>query len=61
MHAAQELGTLLAEQKIQLIYGGANRGLMGILADACLKAGGSVTGVMPKALVEKEVAHRGLT
>ena len=59
--AAQQIGTLLAQKGIQLIYGGANRGLMGTLADACLAEGGRVIGVMPKVLVEKEVAHRGLT
>lgn len=59
--AAQRLGALFAQLDIQLIYGGANRGLMGALADACLAGGGKVIGVMPQALVEKEVAHRSLT
>ncbi len=58
---ARDLGLLLAHQGIGLVYGGANVGLMGALADACLGAGGSVTGVMPRALIEREVAHTGLT
>jgi uncharacterized protein (TIGR00730 family) len=59
--AAEEIGRLLSERQIGLVYGGANRGLMGELADACLARGGKVVGVMPKALVEKEIAHRQLT
>jgi uncharacterized protein (TIGR00730 family) len=43
------------------VYGGAAAGLMGVLADAALEAGGDVVGVMPHALVDREVAHRGLT
>jgi uncharacterized protein (TIGR00730 family) len=58
---ARELGRFLAEHSIRLVYGGANVGLMGILADASLAAGGRVIGVMPKALADKEKAHRGLT
>lgn len=58
---AQALGRMLAERSIQIVYGGANVGLMRILADASLAAGGSVIGVMPKALVAKEKAHHGLT
>lgn len=58
---ARHLGQLLAERSITLVYGGANVGLMRILADASLASGGSVIGVMPKALVEKEKAHGGLT
>lgn len=58
---ARSLGRLLAERSITLVYGGANVGLMRILADASLEAGGSVIGVMPKALVAKEKAHGGLT
>lgn len=61
MQAAQELGRLLSERKIGLVYGGANRGLMAALADACLDSGGNVVGVMPSALVDKEIAHRRLT
>jgi uncharacterized protein (TIGR00730 family) len=59
--AAQEMGKLLAQREIGLVYGGGNVGLMGELADACLKHGGRVAGVMPKALVDREIAHRGLT
>jgi uncharacterized protein (TIGR00730 family) len=58
---AHEFGTLLARRGVELVYGGSDRGLMGVLADACLSAGGRVAGVMPRALVEKEIAHRGLT
>lgn len=61
VEAAQELGHVLIERGIDLVYGGGHVGLMGALADACLAQGGRVTGVMPKALVEKEIAHRGLT
>jgi uncharacterized protein (TIGR00730 family) len=59
--AARRLGRLLAEQGIELVYGGGCRGLMGCLADAVLEAGGRAIGVMPQALVDLEVAHRGLT
>ena len=59
--AARDLGQALAARGIGLVYGGARVGLMGVTADAVLAAGGSVTGVMPSALVAKEVAHNGLT
>jgi uncharacterized protein (TIGR00730 family) len=59
--AARALGRTLAEAGIKLVYGGGHVGLMGSVADAALAAGGQVTGVMPKALVEREVAHTGLT
>ncbi len=58
--AARELGQLLAKKKIGLVYGGARVGIMGALATAAVEAGGEVTGVMPGALVRKEVAHTGL-
>lgn len=58
---ARRLGHLLAERSIRLVYGGANVGLMKILADACLERGGRVVGVMPKSLVARERAHRGLS
>jgi uncharacterized protein (TIGR00730 family) len=61
VEAAREIGCLLAERGIGLVYGGGRVGLMGALADACLARGGRVTGIMPRALVEKEIAHRGLT
>ncbi len=59
--AAVKVGTTLARQGIGLVYGGSNVGLMGAMADAALAAGGEVTGVIPEALVAKEVAHPGLT
>lgn len=58
---ARRLGTLLAEQGVGLVYGGGNVGLMGMLADAALAAGGRAVGVIPRALVDKELAHAGLT
>lgn len=59
--AAIELGALLAQRGITLVYGGGNVGLMGRLADAALAAGGRVVGVIPEALLAKEVGHRGLS
>lgn len=59
--AAQEVGTLLAEEGITTVYGGGRIGLMGTLADAALSAGGKVIGVIPKLLMAKEVGHPGLT
>jgi len=59
--AARELGRLLAERGIRLVYGGGRVGLMGEVADAVLAAGGEVIGVIPSLLVDKEVEHRGLT
>jgi uncharacterized protein (TIGR00730 family) len=58
---ARDVGQLLAETGIRLVYGGARVGLMGVLADACLAAGGEVTGVMPRGLFTREVGHTGLT
>ena len=57
---AAALGRELATRGIGLVYGGASRGLMGAIADAALEAGGEVIGVIPRALAEKEIAHRGL-
>lgn len=54
-------GTLLAEKKIRLIYGGGNVGTMGALAEGALAAGGDVVGVIPQTLVDMEVAHHTLT
>lgn len=54
---ARELGSILATNGIGLVYGGAGKGLMGVLADAALEAGGRVQGVIPKALLDKEIAH----
>lgn len=58
---ARALGTLLARRGIAVVYGGGRTGLMGALADAAMAAGGEVIGVMPHGLVEREVAHQGLT
>jgi uncharacterized protein (TIGR00730 family) len=58
--AARALGTTLARAGIGVVYGGASRGLMGILADAALAAGGEVIGVLPRALSHREIAHHGL-
>ena len=55
------LGTRMARDGIRLVYGGGNIGLMGTVADAVLAAGGQVVGVIPKQLVDMEVAHLGLT
>jgi uncharacterized protein (TIGR00730 family) len=55
------MGEALARRRIGLVYGGGGVGLMGILADAALSAGGEVVGVIPEALMGREVAHRGLT
>ena len=59
--AAQDFATLLARQGIRLAFGGGRVGLMGAAADAALRAGGEVIGVIPKVLVERELAHEGLT
>jgi uncharacterized protein (TIGR00730 family) len=60
VRAAEELGGALAAQGIGLVYGGASVGLMGALADAVLDAGGDAIGVIPQALVEREIAHPGI-
>jgi uncharacterized protein (TIGR00730 family) len=59
--AARRMGAALAERNLELVYGGANLGLMRAVANAALEGGGQVFGVIPEALVEKEIAHRGLT
>ena len=59
--AAKAFGALLAGEGLGLVYGGAKVGLMGIVADAALAAGGEVIGVLPRALQERELAHTGLT
>jgi uncharacterized protein (TIGR00730 family) len=59
--AAAALGRLLAEREMHLVYGGGHVGLMGVIADAALAAGGEVHGVITRALQGKEIAHRGLT
>jgi uncharacterized protein (TIGR00730 family) len=59
--AAIELGREVVRRKLRLVYGGADLGLMGAVANTVLDEGGQVIGVIPQALVEKEVAHTGLT
>ncbi len=59
--AARALGAAIAARGIELVYGGAQIGLMGIVADAALAAGGRVIGVIPQQLVRKELAHTALT
>jgi uncharacterized protein (TIGR00730 family) len=59
--AAAALGQEVARRGLRLVYGGGNVGLMGVLADAALAAGGEVVGVIPRALEAREVAHRDLT
>ncbi|MCE2879258.1 MAG: TIGR00730 family Rossman fold protein [Comamonadaceae bacterium] len=58
---ARSVGRWIANHGGQVVYGGGHNGLMGILADAALQAGGQVVGVIPKALVDREFAHRGCT
>lgn len=59
--AARALGAALVEHNIGLVYGGGKVGLMGVIADEVLRLGGEATGVIPKALLEREVGHAGLT
>jgi hypothetical protein len=59
--AASELGARLAAAGIELVYGGGRVGLMGLLADAALTANGKVTGIIPRRLLDAEVAHLGVT
>lgn len=59
--AARELGRAFVRRDLELVYGGARVGLMGVLADAVLENGGLVTGVIPESLVSREVAHEGLS
>ena len=59
--AARVLARVLVERNIGLVYGGGKVGLMGVIADEVLRLGGEATGVIPKALVEREVGHAGLT
>ncbi|MFC7922782.1 LOG family protein [Streptomyces cinereoruber] len=58
---AAAVGTDLARRGIGLVYGGGRTGLMGVLADAALKAGGEVVGVIPRSMIEREWAHEGVT
>ncbi|MGZ8289940.1 MAG: LOG family protein [Telluria sp.] len=59
--SARAMARALVEHNIALVYGGGNVGLMGTIADEVLRLGGEVTGVIPRALVEREVGHSGLT
>ena len=61
LETARLVGRTLAERGIGLVYGGGRMGLMGAVADAALDAGGEVIGIIPQALVDAEVAHRGCT
>lgn len=59
--AAEQLGEELAKRSLGLVYGGGSIGLMGVLADAVMKGGGEVIGVIPRLLFDREVGHEGLT
>lgn len=61
INEAKSLGKLLADNQIDLIYGGGSIGLMGVLADSVIQNGGKVIGVIPKFLYDKEVGHDGLS
>ncbi len=61
IQAAERLGRALVSDGVGLVYGGAHVGLMGAIADAVLDAGGEAVGVIPQALVDREIAHTGLT
>lgn len=58
---AKSLGHLMAQRKVRLVFGAGHIGLMGVVADAVLEKGGQAFGVIPQALVDKELAHQGLT
>jgi uncharacterized protein (TIGR00730 family) len=58
--ATRELALLLARRGITIVYGGGHVGLMGLLADTAMEAGGEVVGIMPQALIDREIGHRGL-
>lgn len=59
--AARDLADVLVRHDLELVYGGADMGIMGIIAEAVLGRGGKVHGVIPKMLCDKEIAHQGLT
>jgi len=59
--AARELATLVAQRGMGIVYGGGKVGLMGVIADTALAAGGEVIGIMPQALIDREIGHRGVT
>ncbi|MFN8496680.1 MAG: TIGR00730 family Rossman fold protein [Anaerolineae bacterium] len=60
-NVARQMGALLAERGLALVYGGGNVGLMGVVADAVLAGGGEVIGIIPRHLADKELAHRRAT
>ena len=60
-NAAQQMGELIAKAGLTLVYGGGRVGLMGVVADAALSQGGTVVGVIPKFMSDREVAHSGLS
>lgn len=60
-NTAADLGRLIAQRGIRLVYGGGKVGLMGVVADAALAAGGEVLGIIPESLMQKEVGHGSLT
>lgn len=59
--AAKQLADVIVRHELELVYGGSDKGIMGIIADAVLEQGGKVHGVIPQLLMEKEIAHQGLT
>ncbi len=59
--AARDLADVLIRHDIEMVYGGADKGIMGVVANAMLKQGGKVYGVIPRMLLEKEIVHQGLT
>ena len=59
--AARDLAIVLVRHDLELVYGGADKGIMGVIADAVLEQGGKVHGVIPQMICDKEIAHRGLT
>ncbi len=59
--AAKQLADVIVRHELELVYGGSDKGIMGIIADAVLEQGGKVHGVIPQMLMEKEIAHQGLT
>ncbi len=59
--AAKQMGQILAENKIRLVYGGGKAGLMGIIADSVMKNGGEVIGIIPSHISDREIQHMGLT
>jgi uncharacterized protein (TIGR00730 family) len=59
--AAQQMGEILAEEGIRLVYGGGKAGLMGLIADSVMANGGEVTGIIPSHIADREIQHTGLT